>query len=93
MIWDFNERKSIGVMEGHTTCIRCVAVTFDYKYIISGSNDKTVRIWDFFEKKQVLMLSFDDLITLLDIDANNVLEIYFFSGETKIVNLNELVQF
>ena len=28
----------------------CVATTSDNKYIISGSMDKTIRIWDFLDK-------------------------------------------
>ena len=31
--------------------ITCISITSDNKYIISGSNDKTVRIWNFQNKR------------------------------------------
>ena len=31
-------------LEGHTSCVNSVAVTSDNKYLISGSNDYTIRI-------------------------------------------------
>ena len=32
------------ILQGHTSYIKCVAVTSDNKYIVSGSSDKTIRI-------------------------------------------------
>jgi len=37
LIWELN---------GHTEAVYCVCITLDNKYIISGSLDTTVRIWD-----------------------------------------------
>jgi WD40 repeat protein len=37
----------VGVpLQGHTNIISCVAFSPDRKHIISGSYDKTIRIWD-----------------------------------------------
>ena len=33
-------------LEGHTDWVRAVAVTPDSKKAISGSNDKTLKVWD-----------------------------------------------
>ena len=43
-------------MKGHTNYVRTVAVTRDNKYIISGSEDKTIRIWNLLEKRQETVL-------------------------------------
>ena len=46
------EVKQETALEGHLDRVNCVAVTSDNKYIISGSNDRTIRIWNLLEKKQ-----------------------------------------
>ena len=39
-------------LEAHTESVYCVAVTSDNKYIISGSHDKTIRLWNLKDKRQ-----------------------------------------
>ena len=33
-------------MEGHTSYVNSVAFSQDGKHIVSGSDDKTIRVWD-----------------------------------------------
>ena len=33
------------VLDGHTDCVRAVAISTDGTKIVSGSYDKTVRVW------------------------------------------------
>jgi WD40 repeat protein len=40
-----NNGKCIKTLEGHTYDIYSVAYSPDGKYIISGSGDKTIKIW------------------------------------------------
>ena len=44
--------KTEAVLEGHTNSVQAVAITSDNKYIISGGNDRTIRIWNLLEKAQ-----------------------------------------
>ena len=46
----FKKRQET-VFEGHLNEVNSVVVTNDNKYVISGSNDQTLRIWNLFEKK------------------------------------------
>ena len=52
----------------HTNCVRCLCGTSDGKYLISGSADKTIRIWDW--RNQVK----DDTRQLFESLQVNVLE-------------------
>ncbi len=41
-----NTISNIQTLEGHSDCVVSVAFSPDGKYIISGSDDKTIKIWD-----------------------------------------------
>ena len=36
----------INTLTGHTSWVTSVAISSDNKYIISGSDDKTIKIWN-----------------------------------------------
>ena len=42
-----NNGYLINTLTGHSDSVRTIAISADNKYIISGSDDKTVKIWDF----------------------------------------------
>src|SRR5262245_7818950 len=44
------------VLEGHKRQVRCVAYAPDGKLLASGSNDKTVRLWDLMAAREVTTL-------------------------------------
>ena len=44
-------------MPGHTAKVECIAATSDNRYIVSGSCDYTVRIWNTLENAQVDILN------------------------------------
>ena len=50
------EKRQETVLEGHNETVRSVAITSDNKYIISGSKDCTIRIWNLLEKRQETVL-------------------------------------
>ena len=43
-------------LEGHTCTVTSIVITSDNKYIISGSSDCTIRIWNLLEKRQETVL-------------------------------------
>jgi hypothetical protein len=45
-IWNRASRQC-KVLTGHTAAVRAVAISPNGQYIVSGSDDKTVRIWEF----------------------------------------------
>ena len=50
------ERKYHLFIEGHTNRVSSIVITSDNKYIISGSWDQTVRIWNLQDKSQEAVL-------------------------------------
>ncbi|MGJ3249257.1 MAG: WD40 repeat domain-containing protein [Elainellaceae cyanobacterium] len=44
-IWNLHIGKEVRVLRGHTSLVTAVAANPDHRLIISGSEDRTVRIW------------------------------------------------
>ena len=58
---------------GHTSCVTCMILTKDNNFIISGSEDMTVRIWNIIEKRlEVILTGQNSPITCLDLSINNM---------------------
>ena len=38
--------------KGHTSYIFCVAVSYDQKFIFSGSADNSIKVWNLEEKRE-----------------------------------------
>jgi WD40 repeat protein len=47
--------KVITTYEGHTDEVNSLAVARNNRYLISGSSDKTVRVWDIVKGKEVML--------------------------------------
>ncbi|QDT92515.1 SUMF1/EgtB/PvdO family nonheme iron enzyme [Gimesia algae] len=45
-LWNIASGKLIRTLSGHSGTIICVAISLDGKQLISGSIDRTVRVWD-----------------------------------------------
>ena len=45
-LWNFSTGELIMTLEGHKKEVNSVALSPDKKFIISGSNDKTIKIWE-----------------------------------------------
>ncbi len=45
-VFNYNTLEKVKVFEAHTDYIRCIIVHPSHPYIISSSDDTTIRIWD-----------------------------------------------
>lgn len=57
-IWEWSPEsgKSNRSYEGHTASVTCVALSNDGKSFVSGSDDATIRVWQFGEAKALIIL-------------------------------------
>ncbi len=46
IIWNLENGKNILKIKGHTDFIRSVAISLNNKYIVSGSHDESIKVWD-----------------------------------------------
>jgi WD40 repeat protein len=44
-VWNWKQNKKLLTLEGHDSWVSCLCFSSDNKYILSGSNDKTVILW------------------------------------------------
>ena len=66
-------------------------MTSDRNYILSGSADNTIRIWNLLEKRQVNVLDFEYPITSLEVDNEYNFTYSLNNGERKTNNLKEFI--
>lgn len=45
-VWDIENRESIREMEGHNNSIRCLAMSSDGKFLLSGADEGDIRMWE-----------------------------------------------
>ena len=45
-------KKQETIFAGHADAVNCIALTSDSGYIVSGSDDCTIKIWNIHEKIQ-----------------------------------------
>jgi FOG: WD40 repeat len=43
-VWDLKAKKLVKILNGHKGKVYCMSLSFNGKYLISGSCDKTIRV-------------------------------------------------
>src|SRR5262249_31926177 len=46
IVWDADTGQEVHALKGHTECVTCVSYSPDGTHIVSGSHDRTLRVWD-----------------------------------------------
>jgi len=62
-LWGLQTGAPVGGLKGHTGIIWQIAFSPDGQYLASVSKDRTARIWDWSNGKQVQLLNFADEVT------------------------------
>ncbi len=55
-IWDLDKAQEIRCLEGHKGIIRSIVPSPDGKFLITGSDDQTVRVWDLSNHEEICCL-------------------------------------
>ena len=70
-VWNLENMEIKSTLYGHTESVRSVAITINDEFIISGSEDKSIRIWDFRNKQQLAVLENSSIINSIAVTRNN----------------------
>ena len=54
---DFFRKQHNILIQGHTGLVRCLRISVDNRYVVSSSDDTSVRIWDLHSKRQECILN------------------------------------
>lgn len=74
MIWDLTKEVCIRKLIGHSNTIRCLEVDPKRQILISGSDDKTINIWNYETGQLIKTLKDQGEVTCLQINPiNNLL--------------------
>jgi WD40 repeat protein len=58
-LYNLTNNQIAKAFDGHADAVNCISISNNNKYLISGSNDKTARIWDVVSGKQIRILPVD----------------------------------
>ena len=89
-IWDTATNDCIKVLEGHEGTVVSLALSKDGRRIVSGSSDKTVRIWDLenYRCLEVLQVGLDVLFVSFTLDELSL--VIQFEKEWQIFDIRSL---
>jgi len=75
-LWDFREAiHSVSVFQGHTDAVTCTAFSRS-EHIVSGSDDRTVKVWDLRNMRAPLTnIQTDSQVNKLSINGNGMIAI------------------
>ena len=45
-VWNRITNMEVACMMGHTKYVRCIVIAKDDNTVITGSHDRTIRVWD-----------------------------------------------
>jgi len=83
-IWAVDTGAAAGQLTGHANGVFCVALSPDESYILSGSEDRTLRVWNASHGKPLATVPLESAARDLAIDDDSQF-VYVAMGETKNV--------
>jgi len=63
-VWDVSAGRIVATLWGHTADVRAVAFAPDGKTFVTGSEDRTIKFWDFATRQETATLKSDKIISL-----------------------------
>ena len=67
--WRINPLEKVHTLRGHSLQVTTVKISTDSQFLVTGSNDKTVRLWDTRRGHQVAAFHFDGAIKNVRFDT------------------------
>lgn len=102
-LWQVNTGQKIDILHGHKEKVTCLAISSSGQTLISGSKDKTIKLWDLEKRKIIRTLGknfsghLNKIValvispnnqTLLSCDADNSLKIWDVNRAREIQNIS-----
>ena len=72
-MWDRESGECLAILKGHNGGINSVAISNDTKFIVSGSNDCTIRVWETESSKEVQKIQQENAVSSVAISSQQMI--------------------
>jgi WD40 repeat protein len=79
-VWDISRQKCLIILHGYTNAVRSVASSSNSLFVVSGSKDRTVKVYDTQSSDVLQTISTDSL----------VLSVQFSTHDDKLLYMNRI---
>jgi WD40 repeat protein len=89
-VWDVKTGLELRTLRGHTRPVEGVAVSADGRYVVSASQDKTLRMWDIEAGVQISTFTCDAAAHCCAFVADDLLIAGDSGGRVHLLRLEEV---
>ncbi|BDA44046.1 Retinoblastoma-binding protein 5 [Coccomyxa sp. Obi] len=90
VVWDFETRVVARTFQAHNQAVTCLAWARSGRYLMSGSLDRTVSLWDILENKQAAKMQCVGPAVALSVDRKDPFHalVSYTQGAAELVNFH-----
>ena len=90
LFWNLRTGETVSRFRGHTHDIKSLAFVPGGKFLLSGSRDKTLKLWNLQNGKLLEEFHFEQFVLAIACASNGIVCIGLQGGQVCILRLNDL---
>ena len=90
LIWNLQTGRTLHRLRGHTHDIRALAFVPGGEFVLSGSRDKTLKLWDLRNGQLVEEFQFEKFVRAIECVSNGIVCVGLEGGQICFLRFNDI---